>query len=155
MRFPLTVVLQVRLRAEEREEALLKQILSELAKGRASIQEMEESLRLAHESRVAATGASTTALDLCALYGAVDELNRQRSALEEQVRKLEQLRDKQMPVYRAARQNREMIEQLLERQRSAYFSEAERREQKDVGDIAVGQHMRRKAVAKIRRSDGS
>lgn len=151
-RFPLSVVLQVRLRAEEREELLLKQILAELAKANGCIADIDHLLKAAHGNRMAGAGTSTTGFDLCALYGEIENLNRQRSGLEEQVGKLEQLRDKQMQVYRAARQNRETIERLLEQQCTAYQLDADKREQRDLGDIASGQHFRKKSSAKLRAS---
>lgn len=148
-RSPLTVVLQVRVRAEEREEALLQQILAEIAKTAKSVEEIDRSLASVHEKR-AASRSSALAIELCSVYGEIELLKRQRSAFQEHIGKLEQLRDKQMDAYRAARQDRETLEQLLEEQRTAHELLAEKREQASANDIAVGQHFRRKMAASRR-----
>ena len=143
--FPLSVVLQVRLRAEEREEHLLKQIQAELAKTTLSLREFDTAISSAHGKRIAIAGASTTGLDLSARYGEIENLNLQRAALAEHVQKLEQLREKQMDAYRLARRNRETLDQLLDEQRAAHQHGANQREQRTTNDIAVGQHVRKKS----------
>lgn len=148
--FPLAAVLQVRIRAEEREEALLKQILAELAKASVTMQEIEVAIASAHRDRVSEAGASITALDICAQYGAIEILDRRRAAVMEHVQKVEQLRDKQMAAYGAARRNRETLDQLLNEQRAAYESSVAQREQREMNDIAVRRHVRQKSAADSR-----
>lgn len=146
--FPLSSVLRVRVLEEEREEALLQKILTELSKAAESLQRVDAGLSLAHQNRLSGCGAATMGMDLHAFYHEVEHLKRERLAIEEQIGKLEQLRDKQMMVYRAARQNREALDQLLAQQRAAYQADGERREQKRLDDLSSGQHVRRKALSR-------
>lgn len=91
-----------------------------------------------------------TALDICAQYGAIEILDRRRAAVMEHVQKVEQLRDKQMAAYGAARRNRETLDQLLNEQRAAYESSVAQREQREMNDIAVRRHVRQKSAADSR-----
>ena len=153
--FPLSSVLQVRVLAEEREEALLQKILMELSKADESLQSVNAALSLAHQNRHCGAGAAIIGLDLQALYHEVENLKREHLAIEEQIGKLEQLRDKQMIAYRAARQSREVLDQLLAHQRAEYEADWERREQRRQDDISSGRHVRRRASSRLSSSSAS
>ena len=143
--FPLASVLQVRIRAEEREEVLLQNILLELSKAADSLRNLDAALSDAQQQRQVNLSASKTGFDLHALYEEVDKLKLRRLEIQTQIGKLEQLRDKQLIAYRAARQNREALAQLHERQLLEYQVGWDKREQKNLDDISSGRHVRKNA----------
>lgn len=153
--FSLSSVLQVRIRAEEREEELLQKILMELSKASESLQATDAGLALAHQARQSGAGTTAMGMDLHAAYHQVEDLKRERLAIEEQIGKLEQLRDKQMIAYRLARQNREALDQLREQQYTEYQADWERREQRRLDDISSGQFVRRKASSRLAKPSNS
>jgi flagellar FliJ protein len=80
--------------------------------------------------------------NLHASYGEVKELKQSRKDLEEQVRKLEELRARQVIIYEAARRNREMLTDMREEKRSAYDSDMARLDQKVLDDNYIARRGR-------------
>jgi flagellar export protein FliJ len=132
--FPLATVLRVRGILEEQEERLLQKILFELTQTREALTSTETRIAELDASRRADIFKPFIGRTLHASYGEVEELKQNRKNLEEQIVKLEQLRDRQLAAYEKARQNREMLTDMHEEQRSAYESGLARLEQKAVDD---------------------
>jgi len=72
----------------------------------------------------------------------VKELQQNKKDLEGQIRKLEQLRDRQFLSYAAARRDREMLTGMLEEKRSEYDSDMARGEQKTIDDNYIARRGR-------------
>lgn len=132
--FPLAMVLRVRGMVEEREERLLKGILFEIAKTCERLARNEAEIAWNYTTRDEDALKTVAAHSLHASYGEVKELNQTKDALEEQIRKLKDLRDKQLAIYASARRNREMLSDMHNDQRDIYETNAARAEQKAVDD---------------------
>jgi flagellar export protein FliJ len=132
--FPLASVLRVRGILEEREERLLQKILFEISQTVENLARTDAEIAGSDVSRREDVFKPFVGHHLHAAYGEVKELKRSRKELEEQISKLEQLRDRQLIAYEGARRNREMITDMHSEQRSVYDSDTARREQKMVDD---------------------
>jgi flagellar biosynthesis chaperone FliJ len=65
-----------------------------------------------------------------------------QKTLHHQLSNLEQERDQQIKVYRAALRDREMLTDMLDKQRAAYHQEQARTEQKTLDDIFTARRHR-------------
>jgi flagellar biosynthesis chaperone FliJ len=63
------------------------------------------------------------------------DLLRQRKELEPQLAQSQQLRDQQREIFRRARQARETLESVRDRQLELYKKDAARREQRSLDDL--------------------
>jgi flagellar export protein FliJ len=140
--FSLATVLQVRGILEQREERMLQTILSEIARTGEAIAHIDAAIARADAARRENLFKPSHGHNLHAAYGEVKELQQNRKNLEERSKKLEQLRDKQLKIYKKARQNREMLTDIREEQQSAYETEMARLEQKNMDDIFISRRRR-------------
>ena len=132
--FPLATVLRVRAIIEEREERMLQRILFEITKTLEVIVRTDGEIAGSDASRRSDVLKPFLGSNIHASYGEVEELKLSRKDLEGKLEKLEQLRDKQLAVYRTARMNREMITDMRDEKRGVYDSDTARREQKALDD---------------------
>jgi flagellar FliJ protein len=132
--FSLATVLRVRGIVEEREERLLQKILFELSQTHEAIAQIDAEIEGSDVSRRANIFKPSVGYHVHASYVEVQELKQNRKDLLERIYKLEQLRDKQLAIYQAARRNREMLTDMREEKRSAYDSDMARSEQKILDD---------------------
>jgi flagellar FliJ protein len=140
--FSLATVLRVRGILEEQEERMLQKILFEIAQTREALERTEAAITESDTSRRADIFKPFIGRNLHASYGEVKELKQDRKNLEEQIAKLEQLRDRQIVVYEKARRNREMLTNMHEEKRSAYDSDLARLEQKAIDDNYIARRGR-------------
>jgi flagellar export protein FliJ len=140
--FSLATVLRVRGVLEEREERMLQTILFEISQTREILARTEAELEGSDASRREEIFKSFLGRNLHASYGEVKHLKQSRKVLEEQIEKLEQLRDRQLIVYQQARRNREMLTDMREEKRSAYESDVARDEQKALDDNYIARRGR-------------
>jgi len=140
--FSLATVLRVRGIVEEREERVLQDILFSIAQERESLQSIGAQIVESDASRCADVLKPVTALHFHASYGEVEELKTKKAVVEGRIEKLEELRDRQILVYEAARRNREMLTDMREEKRDAYESEVARREQKTLDDNFIARRRR-------------
>ncbi len=140
--FSLAAVLRVRGIVEEKEERILQQILSELARTREALALTEARIAEADEAHRANVFKAYLGRNIHAFYGEINGLKQSRKELEEKIGKLEQLRARQVVVYEAARRNREMLTGMHEEQRSAYESDVARMEQKTIDDNFIARRGR-------------
>jgi len=140
--FPLATVLRVRGIVEEKEERLLQQILAEIAQTHDALTRIHAEILESDASRHAEVFKTRAGHNIHAAYGRMNELKQTRKMLEEQLEKLEELRDRQIAVYEAARRNREMLTGMHEEQRSAYESGIARMEQKTIDDNYIARRGR-------------
>jgi flagellar FliJ protein len=132
--FSLSTVLQVRGILEEQEERMLKKILFEIAQTREAMAHIDAEIAESNASRSADIFKPFAGHHIHASYGEIKQHKQNRKDLEAQLEKLEQLRDKQVKVYEAARRNREMLTDMRAEKRSAYDSDMARSEQKTLDD---------------------
>ena len=140
--FSLTTVLRVRSIIEEREERMLQRILFEIATTVEAIARSHSGIAGWDASRRTDVFKACFGTNIHASYGEVEELKLSIKELEEKLEKLEQLRDKQLAVYRTARMNREMISDMYVKTRDIYNLDLARREQKALDDNYVSRKVR-------------
>jgi flagellar export protein FliJ len=140
--FSLATVLRVREIIEEQEERMLQKILFEITLTREALARTEAAIAESDASRRADIFKPFIGRNLHASYGEVKELKQNRKNLEEQIAKLEQLRDRQTVAYEKARRDREMLTNMHEEKRSAYESDITRLEQKVIDDNYIARRCR-------------
>jgi flagellar export protein FliJ len=141
-KFPLAAVLRVRGIIEEREEGTLQKILFDISKVFDTLERTDTRLSESETTRYAEILKPSTGLQLQASYGEVKALKQLRKDLEAQIQKLERVRDEQLIIYQAARQNREMLTDMCEKQRNIYNSDLNKREQKTLDDNYIARRGR-------------
>lgn len=132
--FSLLSVLRARVIAEEREERLLQKILVEIAQTSRDMEQLQEQLVRLNARRVAGVFALSEAKSIHEHYGQVQELQRVRDLLQDQLLKLNQLKDLQMEIYNAARRDSELLSDMRDNARGEYNADLARREQSMLDD---------------------
>jgi len=132
--FSLSAVLRVRSIIEEREERMLQRIMFEITKTLEALARRDSEIEGSNASRRSDVFKASFGKHIHAFYGEVEELKLSKKDLGEKLNKLEQLRDKQLAVYRIARMNREMITDMYEKNRCIYDLDMARSEQKALDD---------------------
>ena len=140
--FPLATVLRFRGVLEEREERMLQRILFEISQVQETLASIDAQIAGSYASRHENLFKPIVGHVLHASYGEVKELQQNRKDLEENILKLEQLRDRQFIAYAAARRNREMLSDMREEKRSEYDSDMARSEQKTIDDNFIARRGR-------------
>jgi flagellar export protein FliJ len=141
-KFPLATVLRVRGIIEEREEGILQKILFDISKVFDTLERTDTRLSESETSRYNEILKPSSGLQMQASYGEVKALKQIRKDLEAQIKKLEQVRDEQLLIYQAARRNREMLTDMLEKHRNTYSSDLNKREQKTLDDNYIARRGR-------------
>ena len=132
--FSLTTVLRVRGIVEEREEGVLQRILFDISTVSEDLERTDALLAESNLSRHADVFKPCIGFQVHASYEHMKELKQRKQDLARQVQKLEQARDAQIILYQAARRDREMITDMLEKKRSAHDAGVALREQKTLDD---------------------
>jgi flagellar biosynthesis chaperone FliJ len=132
--FTLHAVLRARILVEEREERLLQKILVEIVSCTREMARLEREMQRVNEDRKDFVMATSLGRTLQGQYAEMKELKRVRDLLSEQVDKLEEMKDAQMKVYYAARQNRELLTEMRVTKRDAYQLDLAHREQSVLDD---------------------
>lgn len=140
--FSLATVLRFREILEDREESMLQKILYEISQTLQAIARTDAKIAGSNAARIAEHFKLSTGQQLHVFYGQIKDLKQSREELATQLEKLEQLRERQLKVYEAARRNREMLTDMLEDKRGAYKSEMARREQKTLDDNYIARRGR-------------
>lgn len=140
--FSLASVLKVRGIQEEREERVLQQILFEISQTRDELVRTDQEIAQSSETRIADLQKPVLGLDIHASYGAIKLLKQYRKELQAQIEKLNELKEKQLKIYEAARRNREMLSEMEDTKRSVYDLEMARAEQRTLDDNFVARRGR-------------
>ena len=145
-RFPLKAVLRCRESFEQRERQRLQAIAREMVK----TQQQRDEAKLArtdalvqmqkrlHEGMTAVEMQFELACDRARL--------RQIASLNDKVAKLEDLRRRQLEVFRKAQQQRKILENLRDRQLAEYRRVQARREQQQMDDRFLITHLRHEVL---------
>jgi flagellar FliJ protein len=140
--FSLGTVLRVRGILEEQEERMLKKIQVEIAQTLEAIERVDAEIAGSDASRRNDVYKRFLGRNLQASYGEVNELKQVRKELQERIKKLEQLRERQLKIYEAARRDREMLTDMQEEKRNAYDSDVARIAQKTLDDNFIARRGR-------------
>jgi flagellar FliJ protein len=140
--FSLATVLRVRGIIEEQEERTLQKILSEIVRTKEALALTDTAIAKSDASRCVDILKPFLGHNLHAIYGEMKELKENRKNIEEQIVKLEELRDRQIKIYENARGNREMLFNMREEKRNEYESDIARLEQKTLDDVFISRRSR-------------
>jgi flagellar FliJ protein len=141
-RFSLATVLRVRESIEQREERALQQIQLEIARVLRQIEELSAAIAKAHDTQEDALRQPVPAGYLHGLLWEAQAAVAQREGLLSTLQALEQQRDKQMKIYRAAHRNHETLISMKRDQRNAYELEQARTQQKSLDDLFMARRHR-------------
>lgn len=134
-RFKLDAVLRFRLSVEHSEEAALYRIVQEIAEADLLLQQVnvkQDHLRAQREEDLT---RKLPAVHLLEIAERELDLKNTADSLRSRLRQLETQRLKQMAIYQAAHQDREILSELREQQRQAHQLEQKRQEQKMLDDL--------------------
>ena len=134
-RFSLAGVLRLRASLERAERARLLAVLAEMVPIRVEILALEEEMRAAAESLRSALGRGLSGAELQWETGLRQQRDKRRLELLRKFATLEVRRRKQVEIYRRARQQREILENLKARQLAQYELEQKRREQMRLDEV--------------------
>jgi flagellar export protein FliJ len=121
---------------------MLQRILFEISQVQETLASIDAQIAGSYASRHENLFKPIVGHVLHASYGEVKELQQNRKDLEENILKLEHLRDRQFIAYAAARRNREMLSDMREEKRSEYDSDMARSEQKTIDDNYIARRGR-------------
>jgi len=133
--FPLHAVLHLRQSLEHQQELRLRSANQQVARVRHLLEQMDlhrERLLLLQGDELI---AGTTAAELRFSLLCDREILRHRRELEQQLVRLQQLRDQQREIFQQARRARETLESVRDRQLLMYQKQAARREQRNMDDL--------------------
>jgi len=134
-RFSLAAVLKLRESLEKQEYSNLLKVRKEIADIEDAIQASMDHELSAEETRKTELGRGMPASHLQDSYEKAHPLQQHREILKVTLKETEKKRDEQLKRYRVARQGREMLEKIRERQYSEYLQEKNKQEQAMVDDL--------------------
>lgn len=140
-RYPLQSLLRLRESLERQEENRLFAVAAEVARLRAQIEQLREGNASAKRNELAtlhAEGGLAVTLQFLALCDAATASA--CAKLQSELERAEGQRLAQLAVYQAARQKREILQGLRERQETAYQVDAAHREQQSLDDSFLLRH---------------
>jgi flagellar protein FliJ len=133
--FPLETLLRLRHSLERKERMALEELARRIAAVRVAITEVEQERRaaLALQNGGLASGLTASEMHFAEACEATRETRHRR--LTDQLVELEKLHRRQQAVFLEARQKREILENLRDRQEADYRRERERKDQQAVDDL--------------------
>jgi len=133
--FKLKTLLHFRQSLEHQQELRLRAANQQVARVRHLIEQMDARRKELHNVHSKTLSSGMTAVELQFELLCDSELLRHRRELEQQLARLEQLRDQQREIFHRARQARETLETVRDQQLRLYQKEAARREQRNLDDL--------------------
>jgi flagellar export protein FliJ len=140
--FPLAAVLRVRESIEKREERVLQSIQKNVARTLQQVEELSVAIGGAHRGRELALQQTISGGHLHSLLWEEQSAEQRLKSMLGQLQALEQEREKQMKVYQVAHRNREMLTDMMKKQKGIYDREWLREEQKRLDDIFMARRHR-------------
>ncbi len=134
-RFRLAAVLRFRQSVEHSEEAALYRIVQEIAAAELELQKVEARQDRLRAQREQDLTRKLPAVHLVEIAERELDLKNTADGLRLRLLQLETQRFQQMAIYQAARQERQVLSELHERQRQAHQLEQRRQEQKMLDDL--------------------
>lgn len=142
-RFSLAAVLNLRKSVERQEYLNLEKIHQEIAKIQAQVTQAEQQKIAIQQSRDTQLTESMPSVFLQSLYEQVFALERHIDSLKVLLAELATKKDQQIKVYTEARQKREVLESLREKQHAAYLHEENKRQQILMDDLYLARLKRK------------
>ncbi|MGH9538529.1 MAG: flagellar FliJ family protein [Terriglobales bacterium] len=134
-RFTLDAVLRFRESVEHSEEAVLHRIVQEIAEAELELLQVEGRQNLLRERRERDLTGKLPAVYLLEIAEQESDLQKVADVLRLRLQQLEAQRIKQLAVYQAAHQDREVLSELRKRQRQAHQLNQKRQEQRTLDDL--------------------
>jgi len=133
--FSLQAVFHFRQSVEHQEEMLLRAANQRAARVRHLLDQLEAVIRTEEILLSERLVAGTTSAELRFALSRAAALEEHHQVLEHELARVQELRDQRQKVFRQARQQREALESLRDRQLGEYERAASRREQRQVDDL--------------------
>jgi flagellar export protein FliJ len=140
--FSLAVILRLRESMEKREERALQSIQLDVSRTLQAIEELSVAIGGAQQARETALRQAISGGHLHSLLWEEQAAEQGLRSLLGRLQVLEQEREKQMKVYQAAHRDREMLSDMMEKQKDIYEREWLREEQKRLDDIFMARRHR-------------
>jgi flagellar protein FliJ len=134
-RFPLQSVLHFRQSLEHQQELRLRSATQQVMRVQRLVEQLEARRRELHAAQARELSSGLTAAELRFELQCEGELLRHERELEQQLIKLQQLRDQQRGIFQQAQRARQTLEAVRDRQLDLYRREAARREQRELDDL--------------------
>jgi len=144
-RFALQSVLHLRQSLEHQQELRLRAANQQVARVQHFIEQLGARREQMQDARSQELRRGLTSAEMRFELQCEGEVLRQRKELEAQLARLQHLRDQQRLILRQARQARETLEAVRDRQLAVYRQEAARREQRRLDDLFL---MRREFLSR-------
>jgi flagellar export protein FliJ len=142
-RFSLAAVLNLRKSFERQEYLNLERIQQEIAKAQHQLTEARQRKADIQQSRDSQLVESMPSVVLQSMYEQVFALERHMDSLKAFLLELAVKKDQQIKVYTQARQKREILESLRDKQYAAYQQEETKRQQTLMDDLYLARLRRR------------
>lgn len=134
-RFPLQTLLRLREGMERQEELKLQRVIAMWMQARSELERLFEERQAAWSEAKARLSSSAAASELH-FELARDEVIQQRAEiLRLRIAELDRMRQQQQLAYQKARQDREILQNLRDRQRERHDVEQNRKEQQSIDDL--------------------
>ncbi len=133
--FPLQAVLHFRESMEHQQELRLRAANQQVARVRHLLEQIDSRRQDLLNTQTKRLGAGMTAVELQFELLCETELLRHRRELEQQLVRLQQVREQQREIFQQARRARETLEAVRDQQLRLYKKEATRREQRSLDDL--------------------
>jgi len=133
--FPLEAVLHFRRSVEHQQERRLRAANQLVARARHLIEQVELGMEQSRREQTAAIRRGTTAAELHFSLHSRAKLTQQRSAMQQELGRLQKLRDELQLIFYRARRERETLQSLRDRQFDEYRRVEARREQRRLDDL--------------------
>jgi flagellar export protein FliJ len=134
-RFPLQAVLHFRQGMEHQQELRLRAANQQVARVRHLLAQLDAGLRETRSSQMRNLEAGTSAAELHFQMSCESVYYMHRRRLEEELARVEKLRDAQRQIFQQARRDHETLKSLHDRQLWLYKKEAARLEQRRLDDL--------------------
>jgi flagellar export protein FliJ len=134
-RFPLAAVLRVRESIEKREERALQQLQAEVSRLTLRIDELEREQRKIVSLRGETMTRPIAAFHLHALEQSLQIIDESRKTVLKELQNVTARMNNQIQIYMASQRDRELLTEMMIKQRDAYSSELNRREQSKLDDL--------------------
>lgn len=134
-RFSLETLLRFRQSLERRQEILLQAANQRVALARSEIENLERYLEYRRTTRSAELNRGAFASELQFEILGDDALRKRGQVLDQELSRLQALRDQELDRFHKARADREAVESIRDRQRIAYNEDQKRRAQRHLDDL--------------------
>ena len=142
--FTLAAVLKLRESIERQEYLALEKIHLEITRTQNELKQVEQQQTELQQSRDTQLAGSIPSIHLQNIFEQVAALEQRKDVLRAALAELDKKREQQLKIFKEARQKKEVLESLRERQHSIYVREETKRLQTLMDDLYLARLQRRK-----------